>query len=202
MFRLARRHRGVERDEHDDFMRDVSWEKQRRGKHTVLLRRVGAVGSPRPPPGKSSSERLLSRDELVWVAPLRWMARRGSDDRQQSAADDPRAEPFVRNVALWYADQPDHGPDLPAISCRPLSAARKKAPATAGVKTQNSKQKSTTTSLVTTLEECGVSPDIFAGATHGVRRHALRTSVPSSGRDLHAQSLGRGDSARSVQPAV
>ena len=123
------------------------------------------------------------------------MARRGSD-RQQSAADDPRAEPFVRNVALWYADQPDHGPDLPAISCRPLSAARKKAPAIADVKSK------TTTSLVTTLEECGVSPDIFAGATHGVRRHALRTSVPSSGRDLHAQSLGRGDSARSVQPAV
>jgi len=201
MFRLARRHRGVERDEHD-FMRDVSWEKQRRGKHTVLLRRVGAVGSPRSQSGKSHSERLLSRDELVWVAPIRWMARRGSYRQQSSsdaAADDPRAEPFVGNVARWYADQPDHGPDLPAISCRPLSAARK-APATTGAK--NSKPKTTTTSLVTTLEECGVSPDIFAGATHGVRRHALRTSVPSSGRDLHAQSLGRGDSARSVQPAV
>ena len=45
------------------------------------------------------------------------LVRRNSD----AAADDPRAEPFVGNVARWYADQPDHGPDLPAISC-PLSA--------------------------------------------------------------------------------
>ena len=177
-------------------MRDVSWEKQRRGKHTVLLRRVGAVGSPRSLSGKSHSERLLSRDELVWVAPIRWMARRGSYRQQSSsdaAADDPRAEPFVGNVARWYADQPDHGPDLPAISCRPLSAARK-APATAaGVKAApNSKQTTTTTtSLVTTLEECGVSPDIFAGATHGVRRHALRMSVPSEfGSRLARAELG------------
>ena len=193
MFRLARRHRGVERDEHD-FMRDVSWEKQRRGKHTVLLRRVGAVGSPRSLSGKSHSERLLSRDELVWVAPIRWMARRGSYRQQSSsdaAADDPRAEPFVGNVARWYADQPDHGPDLPAISCRPLSAARKAGGATAaGVKT-NSKEKTTATSLVTTLEECGVSPDIFAGATHGVRRHALRKSAPSEfGSRLARAELG------------